>query len=227
MGIKEQFDSVSKKYDEQRKLFLPCFEDFYLRCLEMVEFADDCPRVLDIGSGTGLFTSFLLEKYPNAKVTLIDLSEKMLDIAKKRFQGNENIEYIIADYTNYEFGSEFDIIISALSIHHLNAENKKKLYNNCFNWLDQNGVFINADQVLSEFVEIENKFTKIWREQVENCGLSQEEIQKGYLRVSFDDPSTLSQQLNWLNEAGFSTYDIVYKYYQFCVFYAKKACGRN
>jgi tRNA (cmo5U34)-methyltransferase len=34
------------------------------------------PTVLDVGSGTGLFSSFILEKYPEANITLIDISEK-------------------------------------------------------------------------------------------------------------------------------------------------------
>ncbi len=222
MGIKEQFDRIAKDYDSQRKQLVPCFDDYYHLPLTMLEYEGKSPAILDIGSGTGLFSSFLYEKYPDAHFTLIDMSDKMLAIAKERFAGLENVEYIVADYTKYGFDKKFDIIISALSIHHLDAELKKNLYAKCFHWLDDKGVFLNADLVLSPSPEIEKKLYAIWREHIENSGLSRVEIQQGYERMKFDNPSTAEKQLDWLRKAGFSQFDIVYKYLHYCVFYAKK-----
>ena len=41
-------------------------------------------KVLDVGAGYGLLTKHLLERYPNAKVTLQDVSEPMFNHAKQR-----------------------------------------------------------------------------------------------------------------------------------------------
>ncbi len=65
-------------------------------------------------------------------------------------------------------------------------------------------------------------FSKLWRESVEKSGLSREEIDKAYERVKLDSPSTLAEQLEWLSKAGFRMVDCLYKYYHFCVLYAKK-----
>lgn len=222
MSIKEQFDNISAMYDKQRHQLLPCFDDFYNLPVAVLDFKGETPKILDIGSGTGLFAAMVLKKYPKAKFTLIDLSEKMLNIAQKRFQDNPNVQFIVADYTKHPFQEKFDIIISALSIHHLSHLEKEKLYVKCYNMLDDNGVFINADQVLSPSPEIENMFIALWRNSVEQSGLDKEEIQKGYERVSFDRPSTLADQLQWLRNAGFKNVDSLYKYYHFCVLYAKK-----
>lgn len=222
MSIKEQFDNISEKYDMQRRQLLPCFDDFYSLPLTVLDFKGDTPNILDIGSGTGLFSSIVLQKYPKAKFTLIDLSDKMLEVAKERFKDNMNCQYIVADYTKYHFDEKFDIIISALSIHHLSAIEKENLYRKCYDMLNDDGIFINADQVLSTSLEIEKMFSSVWREMVEQSGLSQEEIQKAYERVSFDRPSTLANQLKWLNNAGFRNADVLYKYYHFCVLYARK-----
>ncbi|MCL2463188.1 MAG: class I SAM-dependent methyltransferase [Defluviitaleaceae bacterium] len=222
MGIKEQFDKISHNYDKQRRLFIPCFDDYYHLPLEMLEQDVGPLEILDIGSGTGLFSSILLQKYPNAHFTLIDVSDKMLSVAKERFSGSKRFEYILADYTQYTFNKKFDIIISALSIHHLDAANKKSLYHNCFQWLNTNGIFINVDQALSPSPEIEKQFSDIWKGHVEKGGLSPEEIQAAYERVRLDNPSTLEEQMRWLREAGFPHVDILYKYFHFCVFYAKK-----
>lgn len=84
MGIAEQFNMVSEVYDAQRRRLLPCFDDFYGTSIQMLDYEGDAPRVLDIGSGTGLFADFLLKRYPKAKLTLIDVSEKMLHVAQKQ-----------------------------------------------------------------------------------------------------------------------------------------------
>ena len=222
MSIKEQFDNISEDYDKQRRQLLPCFDDYYNLPLTVLDFMGEAPKILDIGSGTGLFSSIVLKKYPNAKFTLIDLSDKMLALAKERFKGNTNVQFIVDDYTKHNFTEKFDIIISALSIHHLSATDKENLYQKCYDILNEDGVFINADQVLSPSSEIESTFSNLWRESVEQSGLPQEEIQKAYERVSFDNPSTLADQLLWLNKAGFKNADCLYKYYHFCVMYAKK-----
>lgn len=117
---------------------------------------------------------------------------------------------------------QFDIIISALSIHHLSAPDKEKLYAKCYNMLNEEGIFLNVDQVLSPHPEIENMFSNLWHKAVESSNLPEAEIKKAYERVSFDNPSTLADQLNWLYKAGFKMADCLYKYYHFCVLYAKK-----
>lgn len=42
----------------------------------------NAPTILDLGAGTGLYSSLILAKYSKAHITLIDLSEGMLEIAK-------------------------------------------------------------------------------------------------------------------------------------------------
>jgi tRNA (cmo5U34)-methyltransferase len=101
--IQRQFDDISKKYDEQRKKFIPCFDDFYGVSVSLASLDKENPNILDVGAGTGLLSAFLMEKYPKASFTLIDLSEKMLDIAKDRFRSSPNVKYIIGDYSKYDF----------------------------------------------------------------------------------------------------------------------------
>ncbi len=222
MGIKEQFNSVSQNYDKQRRQLIPCFDDYYNLPLTVMDYKGESPNVLDLGCGTGLFTSIVMQKYPNAKYTLIDISDKMLEQAKIRFKGNNKVEFIIYDYINYEFTNKFDIIISALSIHHLSATEKEQLYKKCYRLLNADGIFVNTDQVLSPHPEIEDMFSGLWRESIIRSGISEEELQKAYARVSYDNPSTLADQLKWLLDAGFKYADCIYKYYHFCVMYAKK-----
>lgn len=222
ISITESFDSISAQYDQQRKQLIPCFDDFYHLALTVLDYPGDTPSVLDMGSGTGLFSEIVLKKYPKAKLTLIDLSENMLTIARQRFSGKSDVIYLQENYLTHEFDQPFDFIISALSIHHLAGCDKQKLYRKCASLLPEGGVFINADQVLSPFDTTEALFSNQWKAQVESSGLSHDAIKKAYERLSYDKPSTMADQLSWLLAGGFKEADVLYKYYHFCVLYAKK-----
>lgn len=220
--IQRKFDAVSRKYDDQRRKFIPCFDDFYGISVSMASADAKNPGILDVGAGTGLLSAFLMEKYPGASFTLIDISEKMLDMAKERFTGNSNVKYIAADYSRYDFAEKYDMVVSALSIHHLEDEEKKDLYKKSYSILKDNGVFINADQVHGETPFIENLNKTTWRQYVENSGLTEEEIMAGYERTKLDKDSKLDLQLDWLKEAGFCDVSCIYKYYQFAVMFGRK-----
>jgi len=220
--IKIKFNENASHYDGQRKKLIPCFNDFYSIATSIVETNLKNPSILDIGAGTGLLSSFILDKFPGANLTLIDISEKMLEVAKERFKGKTNVTYIIDDYTKYKLDKKFDIIISSLSIHHLTDDDKKRLYSDIYSSLNNNGVFINADQVLGRTPFIESLYKKDWTNKVENSGLSGEEIHSAYERTKLDKMSTLDDQINWLKDIGFSDVDCIYKYFNFIVLFGKK-----
>ncbi len=224
VNLKEQFDSIARDYDRQRRQLIPCFDDYYGLALETLPYPENAPiRVLDIGCGTGLFSALILTRYPNAELTLIDLSDQMLGMARQRFAGHANIRYILGDYTRHDWqGDNFDLVISALSIHHLPAQNKAALYKTVYTLLPPGGIFINTDQALSPSPAIETMHSNLWRQSVEQSGLPPDQIAKAYERVLCDNPSTMEEQLQWLREAGFPHADCIYKYYHFTVFYARK-----
>ena len=60
--ILRKFDDISEKYDEQRKKFIPCFDDFYRVSVSVASVDTETPRILDAGAGTGLLSGFLMEK---------------------------------------------------------------------------------------------------------------------------------------------------------------------
>jgi len=220
--VQKRFDDISKKYDGQRKKFIPCFDDFYRVSVSVASVNRENPDILDIGAGTGLLSTFLMERYPDASFTLIDISEKMLDIAKDRFRSNSNVKYIVGDYSKYHFVEKYDMVVSALSIHHLEDEEKKEIYKKSYSLLKQNGIFINADQVYGETPFIETLNKKIWRQYIEDSGLPEEEILAGYERIKLDKEATLDQQMDWLKEAGFCDVSCIYKFYHFAVMFGRK-----
>jgi tRNA (cmo5U34)-methyltransferase len=217
-----RFDEIATNYDNQRSKLIPCFVDFYHVPVAIASTAVESPNILDIGAGTGLFSSFMLEKYPKANMTLIDISEKMLEVANSRFKNNSNVKYIVDDYTKHKFEDTFDIVISSLSIHHLTDADKKDLYNKIFSIMKENSLFINADQVLGNTPYLETVYKEDWKKKIESSGLSKTEIMSAYERTSLDKMSTLDVQIAWLKEIGFSDVDCIYKYFNFVVLMGRK-----
>lgn len=86
--IQRKFDAISKKYDEQRRKFIPCFDDFYGTTVSVASVDTENPCILDIGAGTGLLSAFLMKRYPEASFTLIDISERMYK-KKSRYMFSE------------------------------------------------------------------------------------------------------------------------------------------
>jgi tRNA (cmo5U34)-methyltransferase len=163
--VKSNFDDLSraKLYsDENRRRIIPRFDDFYATGVRALSCEKAAPRVLDLGAGTGLYSGFVVGRYPDAKLTLADFSGEMIASAKERFDEREDVDFIAGDYMDLDFAARFDIVISALSIHHLNGEDKKALYCKIYGWLTPGGEFLNADQVISPSPALQDRCLALW-----------------------------------------------------------------
>lgn len=220
--IQDKFNDISKNYDSQRRKLIPCFDDFYSISTAIAETNLNSPKILDLGAGTGIFSEFILKRYPNASLTLVDISEKMLEISKMRFKNKDNIKYIFDDYLSYNFSEKYDIIISSLSIHHLTDNEKFQLFKKCYSLLNDMGIFINADQFKGETPSIDDLNKKLWKLKIENSGLSTKELLSCYERIKLDKEATLSEHFNCFKECGFDDVGCFYKYLHFGVIYGKK-----
>jgi ubiquinone/menaquinone biosynthesis C-methylase UbiE len=78
------------------------------------------PRILEIGSGTGEYTREIAEIFPDAYILGIDISGKILKIAKKKCKGLKNVTF--ETVSAYETGlteKSFDVICGFYVLHHL------------------------------------------------------------------------------------------------------------
>jgi tRNA (cmo5U34)-methyltransferase len=221
--VQANFDEISKTYsDENRRKVIPCFDDFYETGVSVLATEKTNPRILDLGAGTGLYSAFLLDRYPDAALSLIDFAGDMIEMAKQRFSGHRDVTYIIGDYTTADIEGGFDMVISALSIHHLDADGKMALFRRIYEWLNPGGEFLNADQIRSTDPLLQSRYEELWLSYVKNNGLTDEQIARMRRSMALDDPSPMTDQIAWLRNAGFMKAESVYKHWNFAVFYAKK-----
>ncbi|RPI40440.1 MAG: class I SAM-dependent methyltransferase, partial [Methanoregulaceae archaeon] len=171
----------------------------------------------------GLLSAFLLEKFPDARLILMDISENMLDMARKRFATRPDTAYIVCDYSSSELGGPYHLICSALSIHHLSPQDKRRLFGRIYGALKPGGLFVNADQAEGETPYFRQRFLDYWNDFLQNGPLTEaqhNEILKR--RDTLDQNEKLSDQLAWLKEAGFADVDVVYRNRTFIVTVARK-----
>jgi ubiquinone/menaquinone biosynthesis C-methylase UbiE len=69
-------------------------------------------KILEVGCGAGLSTRYIAKKY-DVEIVGVDISEKMIDKAKKRNKGLENAEFLVADAQKLPFEDDtFDIVFT-------------------------------------------------------------------------------------------------------------------
>ena len=222
-GLKESFDAIAPGYDVQRRSIIPDFEGFYAAAVRAAAVPEEEPSILDIGAGTGLLSARLLEVYPDASITLVDVSGEMLGVARRRFAGREKVRIVTADYRMVDLGGPHDIVCSALSIHHLEAGEKMELYRRIFVALGEGGVFVNADEVAGETEEAHGRNLAAWDAFLLSGPLGEEGARAIMERRDrFDRMEKLSVQLEWLRGIGFTGVEVTYRNGCFVVFGGRK-----
>ncbi|HRY75392.1 MAG TPA: class I SAM-dependent methyltransferase [Methanoregulaceae archaeon] len=221
--IRDAFNAFASEYDAQREYVIPELQDYYGAAVWAAESGHREPAILDIGAGTGLLSALMLQKFPEATFTLVDIAENMLDVARTRFKDRENIRYIVCDYSRSDLGGPYDIVCSALSIHHLVTEAKRQLFRRIFSSLNPGGMFVNADQADGETLYFRERNLEYWNDFLNRGPLNHaEHAEILRRRNTLDLNEKLSVQLGWLHEAGFSDVDVVYKNRTFIVTVARK-----
>lgn len=223
MNIEEQFNLVAKEYDNNRKKFIPCFDEYYEHTTKFIASNIEKPkRILDLGAGTGLLSYFWYKHFPESEYVLVDIADDMLNIARERFSGLENVSYKVLDYSREFPDGKFEIIASALSIHHLTHEDKKELFSRIYNRLPDGGKFINYDQFCADSVEMNTWFDSYWEYQLENSELTSKDIALWKERRKLDKECSVEKELDMLRKCNFKEVKCVYSNQKFSVIVAIK-----
>jgi tRNA (cmo5U34)-methyltransferase len=189
----------------------------------------DVQRVLDVGSGSGLLSKVVLQRYPAAKTVLVDFSEPMLAAAREQFTEQQATIYN-RDLTTSAWQdaaqphAPFDVVVSGYAIHHLTHERKQALYREIYALLKPGGVFINVEHIASPDAWVEDLFNRsmadgIYTSETMRNGVSYEAI-LDRLRNQDDGDicATVEDQCAWLRDIGFLHVDCYMKIYALAVF---------
>lgn len=210
---------------------------------EMLEVITRCVpittrRILELGCGTGELSLKILQRFPEVQVIALDYSPRMLEFAANKVTASgyqqrwTGIEADFGEWAEHpekvDIGSEFDVCVSSLAIHHLHDEMKFKLFQRIVKSLSPNGYFWNADPILPESSTLAEVYEAAREEWVTQQGTTLTEVRtkvgtsttQGY--SSQDQLATLDAQLNMLITSGLKTVAAPWKYYGLAVFGGSK-----
>ena len=214
------FNTTASTYDTDRAKLLPGHDQFYAWAIRLIP--PDTQNILDLGAGSGLSTAFIRQAFPTAHIHLLDFSAPMLELAKKRLGDDPKLSYEIADYSIAPLPQKLDAVVSALSIHHLEDEDKKALYPRIYEALVPGGVFINAEHVSGPTPALEARYKQFWLDQVRALGATQQQISDSLYRQEEDRCTSVEAQLEWMRAAGFADADCWFKDNRFAVMAGSK-----
>jgi len=141
-----------------------------------------CPvtRFLDLGTGTGETARAVLQMHPQARMVGVDASADMLAVAASTLPTRQVEALRVADLADALPPGSFDLVVSALAVHHLDAEGKQLLFQRIRAALRPGGLFVMADVIVPE--DPADAVTP--------------------LSPGYDRPERLPALLTWLEEAG-------------------------
>jgi len=88
--------------------------------LENIELNDQM-KVMDFGAGTGLITSQVVPFVDS--ITAVDVSQAMLEKLSEKLGSNSKVQTICQDITEQPLAQKFDVIMSAMAMHHVEDTN--------------------------------------------------------------------------------------------------------
>jgi tRNA (cmo5U34)-methyltransferase len=138
----------------------------------------DVRTVLELGTGTGETALRVLEAHPYARWTGIDASKAMLGRARERLP---NADLLLGRLEDPLPAGPFDLVVSVLAVHHLDGPGKRDLFKRLADVVATDGRVVLGDVVVPERPE------------------------DAVIEIDWvmDLPSSVPEQLAWLDEAGF------------------------
>lgn len=187
---------------------------------------DESFRGVEIGHGQGWLMDAILREYPNARMTGVDGSDVMRDAATT----------LLAPYAGrfalHPFRLEDDrwldaiptpvrCFLSCLVVHHLDGPRKQALFARLHRHLDPGGALLIADIVEPTSAWGRRMMARSYDDAVRRQSLAFTgnlavfaQFQADHWNIftypdpDCDKPSTVSQQLGWLMDAGFTGVDV-------------------
>jgi ubiquinone/menaquinone biosynthesis C-methylase UbiE len=209
------WDTKAAEYESLIRRAIPGYDAIVATLLDTMP--DGCGRVLELGCGTGNLSLRLLDRFPQASFTLVDAASSMLEIAAARVAATgpvaaERVTFVAARFEDLELETGgHDAVVASFSLHHL--ADLAPLYGRARRWLAPGGVLRNADAFAGPTPQLHayymHRWESFWREP---GNLGEDEIRSLDEHVrAHDHYFDLASHFRWLDAAGFTAFDCVWR----------------
>ncbi len=140
MGVSgDYYERAHKSRHKSQGFFYETREEYMAEFMGLV----GNEKILDVGCGSGTFSRSLAKKFPDAKITGVDISEQAISFARKKAGGEKirNLDFLAASISKIPVKSgSFDVAVVSHLIEHV--ENPEKDLREINRVLKPNGILI-------------------------------------------------------------------------------------
>jgi len=223
-------ETDSALFIEMGRVMIPRRDEIERTIVTLLPVDDGTPfRGVDLAAGSGWLSRAILERYPQARMLLLDGTQTMLDEARSSltpFEGRFETRLFQFENDGWidELEGDIHCIVSSLALHHLNGAGKQRMFKRVFERLAPGGALLIADLVQPSSATALRLTANDWNHTVRLQSLELQgntEIYDFFTSESWnifehpdpmDTPSNLFDQLGWLADTGFVGVDAFWVY---------------
>jgi tRNA (cmo5U34)-methyltransferase len=219
--------------------------------LKLLEVVHPAPRVVvDLGAGNGRLLEKLLTQFPTTQAYWVDISEEFLAFARQRLASYaDRVTFLLLpleeSWTSH-IPTPPDVIVSMLTLHHLETHEKQRVYRQCYDVMQPGGWMFNLDEMKSVSEAAYHRSLARWFWHIEQCETTlPDEVLPYYRQLKVGLPGwkakyletpaspktkaagddlhdPMLHQVEWLKTSGFCHVDLFVKYYLWCLIGGQK-----
>ncbi len=228
MGLddkQEHFDRMAPDYEWLVNRLVPYYQKQNSLMMDLIPFDRHATfRTLDLGSGTGVLARLLLDTFPNATVTVLDISPAMLETSKKKLWAYPNrATFKRGDFTRDDLGDGYDVVFAGFVLQHTDDEGKRAFFKRVQSRMNGGGILLSRDIVRGTTPRLTDEYERLWKLYMRAQGEDAATTYNPFL--SKDPPARVEDQLKWLGDAGFTDVGCHWRYLNFAITGGRKLPG--
>ena len=218
-------ETESGAFIEFGEALVPGREEIERTMLDLVPAVHEEPFLgVEVGTGTGWLSQAVLREFSGARMVGLDGSPVMLRRAGELLAPyGERAELRLFRLENLSWIEELPpvrVFLSSLVLHHLDGAGKRKLFARLFSCLEPGGALLFADVMQPRTDHARRQYSVAWEEEIGRRSLEIHGDARAYeffrgerwnmyeYPDPMDKPSTVADQLRWIEEAGFEGVDV-------------------
>ena len=142
--VNNSYDRVARYYDFLKGVVFG--NAIIASQVSLLEFIPPNSKILIVGGGTGEILEKIAELYPSRlQITYVEISERMMDISRKRNVGNHPIEFITKPVEEFTPAGIYDVIITPFLFDNFKVNKIEKIIQQLNVYLAPNGYWLYID----------------------------------------------------------------------------------
>lgn len=221
-------EQESEEFIDYGRYFVPEREEQLRIVGDLIPPTNAPHHVVDLCAGEGLLSEALLKADSRRVLHVFDGSPAMLDRAASVLgRYRDRVDYHLFDIFSRDwrkFPWPIHAVVSSLAIHHLDGAQKRELFRDMVAALEPGGALVIADVVRPATEWSRGVAARLWDQAVQRRALLFDGNQRAFDHFRdtnwnmyadpapdpIDKPSTVAEQLAWLQGAGFVGVDVVW-----------------